>query len=293
LPSIGRVNRLQVVREVDFGLYLDGGDAERGGLGDILLPKRYVPKGCRIGDALDVFIYTDSEDRLIATTERPYAMVGEYALLKVASVTKHGIFLDWGLPKDLLLPFNEQETRMEAGKAYVVRLFLDADSRRIAASAKLDEFLFDEAHGEFSPGDAVSLFNAARTELGYRMIVNNSHWGLLHRHEQVRELKRGERLNGYIKQIREDGRIDLCLHRQPSGKSGEIGDAILAAMEAAGGFLPLTDKTGADEIRARFAVSKTLYKKAVGALYRQRRIRIGDDGIHALPPAPEEDAGEA
>ena len=136
--AIGRINRLRVVREVDFGLYLDGGDTARGGFGEILLPGRYVPKGCTVGDALDVFVHFDSEDRIIATTERPYAMVGEFALLKVASVTKHGIFLDWGLPKDLLLPFNEQVTRMEAGKSYVVRIFLDADSHRIAASAKLD-----------------------------------------------------------------------------------------------------------------------------------------------------------
>ena len=283
--AIGRINRLRVVREVDFGLYLDGGDTARGGFGEILLPGRYVPKGCTVGDALDVFVHFDSEDRIIATTERPYAMVGEFALLKVASVTKHGIFLDWGLPKDLLLPFNEQVTRMEAGKSYVVRIFLDADSHRIAASAKLDEFLFEEARGEFEADDEVSLFNAAKTELGYRMIVNNSHWGLLHRHELVRELKRGERLTGYIKQIREDGRIDLCLHRQASEKSAEVGEAILAALETAGGFLPLTDKTGADEIRARFGVSKTLYKKAIGALYRQRRISIGDDGIRARRPA--------
>ena len=281
MPAIGRINRLRVAREVDFGLYLDGGE-----LGDILLPARYVPKGCRVGDDIDVFVYFDSEDRIIATTERPYAVVGEFALLKVASVTKHGIFLDWGLAKDLLLPFNEQVTRMEAGKSYVVRIFLDADSQRIAASAKLDEFLFDEAHGEFAPGDEVSLFNAAKTELGYRMIVNNSHWGLLHRHELVRELRRGERLSGYIKQIREDGRIDLCLYRQPSDKSAEVGDAILAALDAAGGFLPLTDNTDPEQIRARFGVSKKLYKKAVGALYRQRRITIGDDGIRMRGKGP-------
>ncbi len=290
--AIGRVNRLSVVREVDFGLYLDGGDTGRGGFGDILLPKRYVPKGCKIGDALDVFVHLDSEDRIIATTERPYAMVGEFALLKVASVTKHGIFLDWGLPKDLLLPFNEQVTRMQAGKSYVVRIFLDADSHRIAASAKLDEFLFDEAHGEFEAGEEVALFNAAKTDLGYRMIVNNRYWGLLHRHELVRELRHGERLTGYIRQIREDGRIDLCLHRQASDKSNEVGEAILAALEAADGFLPLTDKTDPDEIRTRFGVSKNLYKKAIGALFRQRRISIGDDGIHALRAAAGKGEGE-
>lgn len=279
MVKIGRINRLKVVKEVDFGLFLEGGDVERGGYGNILLPKRYVPSGCKVGDEIEVFIYFDSEDRIIATTERPYAMVGEVALLKVASVTRHGIFLNWGLPKDLLLPFNEQVTRMEAGKSYIVYLYLDDAGGRIAASAKLDDFISDESHGEFEVGQEVQLFNAARTDLGYKLVVDNSHWGLLHRHELVRELRRGERLTGYIKQIREDGRIDLCLHRLPSEKSGEVGEAILSALEQAGGFLPLSDKSSPEAIKAQFGVSKGLFKKAIGALYKQREIVIGKDGI--------------
>jgi len=282
MAEIGRINRLTVAKEVDFGLYLDGGDVHAGGLGNVLLPRRYVPKGCKVGDALDVFIYLDSEDRFIATTEKPYAMVGEFALLKVVSVSQVGVFLDWGLPKDLLLPYNEQLCRMEVGKSYVVRVFLDEESHRIAASALLDDFLHEGSEGEFTAGEEVQLFNAAKTELGYKMIVNNSHWGLLHRHDVVRELKRGERLTGYIKQIRPDGKIDLCLHRLPSEKSDEVGEAILAALEQAGGFLPLSDKSSPDAIRERFGVSKAMFKKAIGALYKQRQIVIGDDGIRLI-----------
>lgn len=277
--QIGRLNRLKVVKEVDFGLFLDGGDIEQGGFGNILLPKRYVPQGCKVDDEIEVFIYFDSEDRIIATTERPYAMVGEVALLKAVSVTKHGIFFDWGLPKDLLLPFNEQITRIEAGKSYIVFLFLDDAGGRIAASAKLDDFISDEAHGEYEPGQEVQLFNAAKTDLGYKLVVNNSHWGLLHRHDMVRELKRGEKLAGYIKQVREDGRIDLCLHLKPSEKSGEVGEMILTALEQAGGFLPLSDKSDPADIKAQFGISKAMFKKAIGALYKQREITIGKDGI--------------
>lgn len=279
--EIGRINRLKVIKEVDFGIYLDGGDAKQGGHGEILLPARYVPKGCKVGDEIDVFIYFDSEDRIIATIEKPYAMVGEFALLKVASITKHGIFLNWGLPKDLLLPFNEQFTKMEEGKSYIVRVFLDEQTGRIAASAKINDFLHDDAFGEFEAGEEVSLLNAAKTDLGYKMIVNNTHWGLLHRHDQVRELRRGERLTGYIKQIRkEDNRIDLCLHKRPSEKSDAVGEAILHALEKAGGYLPVSDKSSPDEIRHRFKTSKALFKKAMGALYKQRLIRIENDGIH-------------
>ena len=282
MVEIGRRNRLQVVKEVDFGLYLDGGDVNQDGLGEILLPKRYVPKGTKPGDALDVFIYLDSEDRFIATTDKPYAMVGEFALLKVVSIGKVGVFLDWGLPKDLLLPYNEQVCRMEVGKSYVVRVFLDEETHRIAASALLDDFLHDTAQGAFEEGEEVSLFNAAKSELGYKMIVNNTHWGLLHKHEVVRELRRGERLTGYIRQIRPDGKIDLCLHRRPSEKSGDVGEAILAALESAGGFLPLSDKSSPEAIKDRFGVSKAMFKKAIGALYKQRQITIGDDGIRLV-----------
>ncbi|MBF0282249.1 MAG: GntR family transcriptional regulator [Zetaproteobacteria bacterium] len=278
--KIGRMNRLQVCKQVDFGIFLDGGDPKTGGHGNILMPMRYVPKDCELNDELDVFIYLDSEDRLIATSERPYAMVGECALLKVAEVTRHGIFLEWGLPKDLLLPFNEQITRMEAGKSYIVLIYLDDDGR-IAASAKIDEFLHDvDDEGLYAVGEAVSLFNAAKTDLGYKMVVNDSHWGLLHRQALVRELRRGERLQGFIKQVRPDGKIDLCLHQKPSEKSDEVGEMILSSLESAGGFLPLNDKSDPELIKQRFGISKVMFKKAIGALYKQHEITIEKDGIH-------------
>ncbi|MDQ6951406.1 MAG: S1-like domain-containing RNA-binding protein [Mariprofundales bacterium] len=279
MVEIGRINRLRIVKEVDFGLYLDGGDPEQGGFGEILLPARFVPPACCVNDEIAVFIYFDSEDRIIATTARPYAMVGEFVQLLVTSVSHYGAFLEWGLSKDLLLPFGEQIMPIQEGESHIVCLFLDEKSQRITASAKLNDFLHDESHGDFEVGDEVTLLTAAKTDLGHKMIVNNSHWGLLHRHEQVHELNIGQHLTGYIKQIRDDGRIDLCLHRLPSEKSDEVADTIMAALEKAGGTLTLTDKSSPAAIKATFGVSKALYKKAVGSLYRKRKIRIDSNSI--------------
>lgn len=292
MMKIGRINRLRIVKEVDFGLYLDGGDKEQGGFGEILLPIRYVPTKYAIDDMLDVFIYVDSEDRIIATTEKPFAMVGEFALLKVASINPYGIFFNWGLPKDLLLPFNEQFTRMDEGKSYVVRIFLDEKSNRIAASAKINRFLHDENEGIFEEGQEVSFFNAAKTDLGYKIIINNSHWGLLHQHELVHDIRRGEHLTGYIKRIREDDRIDLCLHQLPSEKSGEVADDILDALEKAGGFLAVNDKSSPDEIKAAFKISKRVFKKAIGMLYRQHKITLETDGIRLGGSSPSKAANK-
>ena len=272
--ELGRMNSLTIVKEVDFGLYLDGGDA-----GEILLPIRYVPKYYNVGDKLEVFLYRDSEDRLIATTETPYAMVGDFACLKVVAASKAGAFLDWGLPKDLLLPFSEQIHQVEEGKRYVVVVFVDENSDRITASAKLDDFLYDENDGEFEPGEAVSLFVANKSELGYKVIINHGHWGLLHHQEAVRDLKRGETIDGFIKAIRPDDKIDVCMHLRPSEKTDHVADMIMAALEQKGGLLPLTDKSSADEIHARFGVSKGKFKKAIGALYKQRKITLDEDGI--------------
>ena len=273
--EIGKVNSLKVVKEVDFGLYLDG-DA----MGEILLPIRYVPRDAVIGDELDVFIYRDSEDRIIATTERPYAVVGEFACLKVVSVSRAGAFLDWGLSKDLLVPYAEQKPKMEEGKRYVVGIYLDDTSNRIVASARLDDMLYDESEDDFEEGEAVSLFVANKTELGYKMIVNNSHWGLLHFSEAVRDLKRGEKLQGYIQHIREDGKIDLCLHQLPSEKTDDVSDIIMKQLRKESGYLPVTDKSDPEEIKVLFGVSKSRFKKAIGALYKKKIITLEDDGIH-------------
>ncbi|OIO72494.1 MAG: GntR family transcriptional regulator [Zetaproteobacteria bacterium CG_4_9_14_3_um_filter_49_83] len=275
--ELGNINALKVVKEVDFGLYLDGGDA-----GEILLPTRYVPRHYTIGEPLDVFIYCDSEDRLIATTEKPYAMVGDFACLKVVSVSKTGAFLDWGLSKDLLLPYSEQIHRMEEGKRYVVVVFVDEQSNRIAASAKLDDFLYEENEGTYVAGEAVSLFVANKTELGYKVIINHGHWGLLHHQEAVRDLKRGEVIEGFIKGIRPDDKIDVCMRLRPSEKTDYVAEMIVDALGHAGGFLPLTDKSSADEIHARFGISKSTFKKAIGALYRKRVILLERDGLRLM-----------
>jgi len=274
MVEIGQMNRLRIVKFVDFGLYLDGGDEE-----EILLPMRYMPVGCAVDDVIDVFIYFDSEDRIIATTEIPYVMVGEFARLQVRACNHYGAFLDWGLSKDLLLPFNEQIEPISVDAYCVVCLFIDESSGRITASAKLNGFLHDEADGAFVVGEKVSLFVALKTDLGYKMVINGSHWGLLHRHDWVREPKIGEDFTGYIKQVREDDRIDLALYRQPSEKSDQVADAIVNSLERAGGYLAITDKSTPEVIQAKFGVSKKLYKKAIGSLYRKHSITIEPDGI--------------
>jgi len=274
MVETGRLNRLTVVKQVDFGVYLDGGEA-----GEILMPGRYVPESCAIGARLEVFIYRDSDDRLIATTERPYVMVGEFALLKVVDVTPAGAFLDWGLPKDLLVPFAEQKPRMVVGKFYIVRVYLDESSDRIVGSSRLDDFLYRESDHEFSVGEAVSLLIANKSELGYQAIIDNTHWGLLHHSEVARSLRRGQRLTGYVKRIREDRRIDLCLHLQPGAKTDDIADMIMQTLKKHNGFLAVTDHSAPDDIRDRFGISKKMYKKAIGALYKKRMIIITPEGV--------------
>ncbi|MDQ6965097.1 MAG: S1-like domain-containing RNA-binding protein [Mariprofundales bacterium] len=277
MVEVGQMNRLRIVKYVDFGLYLDGGVDG----GEILLPLRYVPEGVAVDEVIEVFIYLDSEDRLIATTETPYAMVGECGYLQVSAVTSYGAFLDWGLSKDLLLPFSEQVAPVAVGESHVVCLFIDESSQRITASAKLDEFLHDEDNGVFRVGEEVSLFTAVPTALGYKVVVNGSHWGLLHRHEIVREPKIGDLLTGYIKHIRDDGRLDTALYQRPSAKSDEVADAIMAALVDAGGYLAVTDSSSPQEIRSRFGVSKRLYKRALGTLYRKHLITIEEAGVRA------------
>jgi len=271
------MNHLKVVKHVDFGIYLDGGEA-----GEILMPTRYVPSPCLVGDELNVFIYRDSEDRLVATTEKPYAMVGEFALLKVVDVSAQGAFLNWGLPKDLLVPFSEQKPRMEVEKSYVVRLYVDEGSDRIVASARLDDFLYRESEDEFQADEAVSLLVANKSDLGYQVIVDNSHWGLLHHSEAARPLRRGQCLDGFIRNIRQDGRIDICLHIKASEKTDDITRIIMRGLRKNDGFIPVTDKSSPDEIFEHFGISKKMYKKAVGALYKKKTIAIESGGIRLL-----------
>lgn len=272
MAEIGKMNTLPVLRTSDFGLFLDGGE-----LGDILLPRRYVPDNLNPGDTVEVFVLLDSEDRLTATTLKPYAMVDEFAHLRVVSVTGIGAFLDWGMPKDLLVPFREQKIKMREGESYMVRIYLDRTSGRLAASAKLDKFL-DKTAPAYETGEQVDLLVCAKTDLGYKAIVNGSHWGVIFHNEVFKPLSRGQKVAGFIKQVREDGKIDLCLHKPGYEKVTELTDVILDHIKKQGGFMPITDKNSAEEIHALFGVSKKTYKKAIGALYKKRLIDFADNG---------------
>lgn len=275
---IGRKNHLVVRRLDDVGARLDGGH-----FGDILLPQRYLSAQLRSGDEIEVFIYRDSEDRLIATTETPRAEVGHCAWLKVVSVSSVGAFLDWGLSKDLFVPFAEQPAhRMELGRKYLVRVFVD-NTHRIAATAKLDRFLLDEAEG-LEQGQAVSLLIADKTDLGVKAIVNHRFWGLFYHDSLFRAVRKGETIAGFIKRIRDDGRIELTLDRPGYDKVGGIAEQILQRLRTNDGFLPLSDKSEPALITAEFQVSKGAFKQAIGALYKQRLIKIEKDGIRLERP---------
>ncbi|HAS82447.1 MAG TPA: GntR family transcriptional regulator [Verrucomicrobia bacterium] len=276
MTEIGRLNSLKVLRSTEHGLFLDGGP-----LGDILLPGRYAPRGQKPGDMIEVFLMFDSEDRLIATTLRPHAMVNEFAWLRVISSTDAGTFLDWGLPKDLFVPFREQTVKMLTGRSYMVRIYLDPVSNRIAATARLDRFL-DKTPAHYTAGQAVDLLICAKTDLGYKAIVNGTHWGMIFHNKVFRPIACGAQIKGYIQQLREDCKIDLCLDPPGYGRVGDVTEAILAYLETQGGFMPVTDKTPPEEIYALFGISKKTYKQAVGALYKARRIAFEEGGTRRL-----------
>lgn len=274
--KIGEMNDLVVLRKVDFGLYLDGGK-----YGDILIPARYVPKDWKIGGVLTVFVYTDSEDRLIATTETPLAQVGEFACLKVVSNTSIGAFLDWGLSKDLLLPLGEQKRAVYAGQTCIVRVFLDRESWRVAASARLNQFL-DKTRARYEEGEEVDLLITNKTDIGYRAIINNAHWGVIFENDAVERLEVGGSRKGYIKRIRSDGKVDLTLRKFDIKEVPDFLEVIMNKLEEEGGFLPLTDKTDPAILYKMFGVSKKTFKRALGALYRKRRIVIEEKGIRKV-----------
>ncbi|MBL7972006.1 MAG: GntR family transcriptional regulator [Prolixibacteraceae bacterium] len=276
MAEIGKINHLYVVKEVDFGIYLDGGD-----LGEILMPKRYVPEGTQPEDMIDAFIYLDSEDRLVATTEKPLAMVEEFALLEVVAVTQVGAFLNWGLPKDLFVPFREQRQPMEVGKKYLVYVYLDTNSKRIAASSKIENYL-DNIPVDYDEDEEVDLIVVNETDLGYNAIIDNSHLGVIFKNEVFQPLSPGDRIQGFIKKLRIDGKIDLCLQKSGYEKISAFADQIISALEKNNGFLALTDKSSPEEIYKVFKFSKKNFKAAIGALYKKRMIALEEDGIRLL-----------
>ena len=268
MVQLGKLNTLTVLKFVDFGIYLDGE-----AYGEILLPSRYVPQGCRVGDALEVFLHLDSDDLLIATTEIPKAMVGECAFLKVVAVNQVGAFLDWGLPKDLLVPFGEQQKPMEVGKFYVVYLYIDDASERIAASTYIDKFLPD-ASLYFKEQQQVDLLIYGRTDLGYKAVVNGVVTGLIFNSDVYTPLQQGQTLKGYIKNIRPDKKLDLYLQIANREALDTLSEQILAFLKKQGGRSTMTEKSSPELIAKEFGASKSSYKKALGKLYKKRLIVI-------------------
>ena len=270
---LGKYNQLEVVKEVDFGVYLDGGDD-----GEILLPSRYVPEGCKPGDVLNVFIYLDNEERLIATTLQPKVQVGEFACLEVAWINEYGAFLDWGLMKDLFVPFREQKMKMQKGRSYVVHAHVDEESYRIMASAKVERYISKEKP-DYQPGQEVEIMIWQRTDLGYKAIVENQYSGLIYQGEIFKSLEPGMKLTAYIRQVREDGKIDLTLQKDGQKKVEDFSEVLLQFIKDQGGHTLLTDKSAAEDIYEAFGVSKKTFKKAVGDLYKKRLIVLEEGGI--------------
>ncbi len=275
--ELGKKNILKIVKRVDFGMYLDGGQE----IGEILLPTRYVPEGARIGDELEVFLYLDQDEKIIATTETPLAQVGDFAYLEVAWVNNFGAFLHWGPMKDLFVPFREQKMKMVKGNSYIVHVHLDEDSYRIMASAKVDRYI-DTSFPPYKAGDEVDVLVWQKTELGLKVIINNRYGGLLYDDQVFRNLRTGDRTKAYVSQIRRDGKIDLMLSRPGHGAVTDFSETLLQYLKDNGGHTVLGDKSPAEDIYEVFGVSKKVFKKAVGDLYKKRLIAIETDGIRIL-----------
>jgi predicted RNA-binding protein (virulence factor B family) len=278
-PLVGKYAVLEVGELLPMGALLIAGE-----FGNILLPNKQVPDKCAVGDAVKVFIYLDSEDRIIATCQRPRATVGQVANLEVADVNETGAFLDWGLVKDLFLPFAEQKTRVEVEQHCIVYVYMD-NTDRIVATTRLNRFIKDEVaviYDHYNPGDKVRILIAARTELGYKAVVDNKYWGLIHHSDIHQEVRVGQKVDAYVRKQRDDKRLDLSL--QPIGyqKVGGLAEQIMQKVEEGNGFLPLSDKSPAELIEMHFGVSKRAFKMAIGKLYKDRKITIERTGIRAI-----------
>ena len=253
--EVGKYNTLKIVKDLDFGVYLDGGNGK-----EILLPARYVPKNVKPGDEVEVFIYHDNEGRLIATTARPLATVGEFKFMEVKSVNNTGAFLEWGLMKDLLVPFKEQKMPMREGRWYLVYVHLDHITGRIVASARIDKYL-DNVMPEYTFNQEVNLLVADETEIGYKVIINNLHWGLVYYNEVFRRLEKGEEIKGYIKEVREDEKIDVSLVPLGYQKIEGLAGTILESLKSQGGFIAVHDKSDPEVIQSLFQCSKKSFKQ--------------------------------
>jgi len=280
---MGQYNRLKVIKQLDFGIYLDGYEDE------ILMPTQYVPADVEIGDFLDVFIYRDSEDRVIATSLEPYGTVGEFAYLTVNAATPLGVFLDWGLPKDLFVPFKQQRENMVVGKSFLVFIHLDTQTDRIIASAKIERFL-EEDVSELSEGMQVDLLPYEYTDMGIKALINQRYMGVLYRDEVFKPIELGKPTTGFIKKIRSDQKVDLALTEQSYNRIEGSKSDLYKKLLAANGFLPFTDKSDPALITRTFGMSKKDFKKAVGGLLKEKKIILKEDGIHAISPESIDDS---
>lgn len=271
--ELGKFNQLEVVKEVDFGVYLDGGEE-----GEILLPTRYVPEDCKIGDILNVFLYLDMDERLIATTLTPFVQVGQFACLEVSWVNQYGAFLNWGLMKDLFVPFREQKMKMQVGRKYVVHAHLDEESYRIVASAKVECYLSKDKP-EYTAGEEVNILIWQKTDLGFKAIIDNKYSGLLYENEIFSSIETGMEMKAFVKQVREDGKVDLILQKPGFEKVDDFAKTLLDYIKEQGGRIHLNDKSPAEDIYDTFGVSKKTFKKGVGDLYKKRLIALHEDGI--------------
>ncbi|SFG44487.1 CvfB family protein [Pontibacter chinhatensis] len=275
MVDLGNYNELVIAREVDFGVYLTSED------GDILLPGKYVPEGAKVGDKLRVFVYRDSEDRMIATTLEPYATINEFACLTCTDVTPFGAFLDWGLEKDLLVPLNNQKNKMQVGRKYCVYIYLDETSDRVVATSKLGKFLHNEDI-RLSEGDEVQLLVAGLTDIGLKVLINGEYMGILYKNEVFQDLRIGDKATGYIKLIRPDNKIDVTLRKpgvNQKEEKDEAADKILRLLKQGSGWLPISDNSSPEDIYQTLGMSKKTFKRAIGGLYKAGQITIEPDSI--------------
>ena len=279
MSIVGTKINLEVLRETEIGLFLDTENRTHGG---ILLPKRYVPKGLEVGDFIDVFIYRDSEDRIIATRLEPYAKVGQFAYLTVKKIEEYGAFLDWGLPKDLFVPVSQQQSLMVENGLYLVYVYIDEKTDRITATSKIHKYLKNEAEN-LEIGEEVEILICDKTELGVRVIINNKFWGLIFHNELFHNLHEGQKTTGFVKTIRDvDKKIDITLKKIGMEEVKDAKIIIVDALKDADGFLPLHDKSDPEEIYEELEMSKKVFKKAIGNLYKEKIISIKESGIRLI-----------
>jgi predicted RNA-binding protein (virulence factor B family) len=276
MAELGKKASLRINRKTDFGFYLDGGS-----LGEILMPKRYITPDMKPGDEVEVFVFLDGEERIVATTEAPIAQVGEFGFMKVSKVEKMGAFLQWGVSKELLVPFSEQRVKMEEGKSYLVFVYVDKLTDRVAASMKLEKF-FSKEQPVYQIGQEVSVLIWVQTDLGYKVIVDGKFLGMLYKNEVFKKLTTGMSLMAYVKKLRDDGKIDLALEKPGFARVNPHEQKLLELLQKSGGFLPYGDKTDPEVIYKVFGMSKKMYKQLIGALFKQKRITIAPEGIRLV-----------